>query len=162
MKKQEFEKNINISHVFHPTGTGGTLGGLTAANVYLNDDIKVHGINVSHKDNSYLDQVAELANNSLELLGIKGEVQGKNVIVDNNYVGEGYEIPTEEANRAIKIFAENEGIFFDPVYTGKAASGLIDYLEKGKIKKGEDVLFWHTGGTTGLFAEPKLLGDLLD
>ncbi len=161
MKKQEFENNINFSHIFHPTGTGGTLGGLTAANFYLEDDIKVHGINVSHKDESYVDEVAKLVNDSLKLLGIEGNLQGENVIVDNDYVGEGYEIPTKEANQAIKIFAENEGIFFDPVYTGKAASGLIDYLEKAKIKKGEDVLFWHTGGTTGLFAEEKLLGDLI-
>ena len=161
VKKQEFENNINFSHIFHPTGTGGTLGGLTAANYFLEDDINVHGINVSHKEESYLNEVAKLANDSLKLLGIEVNLQGDKVIVDNNYVGEGYEIPTEEANRAIKIFAENEGIFFDPVYTGKAASALIDYLEKGKINKGEDVLFWHTGGTTGLFAEAKLLGDLI-
>ena len=162
MKKQEFEKNINITDIFHPTGTGGTLGGLTAANHYINDDIKVHGINVSHKDDSYLDEVAKLSNNSLNLLGIEGDINSKDVIVDNNYVGKGYEIPTEAANEAIKIFAENEGIFFDTVYTGKAASALIDYIEKGKIKKGSDILFWHTGGTTGLFAEAKLLGDLID
>src|SRR6056297_710254 len=161
LKEQEFYNNINITHLFHPTGTGGTLGGLTAANFYINDNLKIHGINVSHKDNSYLDKTADLANKSLELLNIDSRLKGEDINVDNNYVGEGYEIPTQKANQAIKEFAENEGIFFDPVYTGKAAAALIDYLNKGKIDKGENVLFWHTGGTTGLFAEPKLLGDLV-
>ncbi|MBM7624881.1 1-aminocyclopropane-1-carboxylate deaminase/D-cysteine desulfhydrase [Sporohalobacter salinus] len=162
MKEQEFNQNINITDIFHPTGTGGTLGGLTAAHEYLNDDINIHGINVSHKDNSYLDEVAELANNALEVLGIESNVQREDIKVDNNYVGEGYEIPSNAANNAIKIFAKNEGIFLDPVYTGKAASALLDYIEKGKIEEGANVLFWHTGGTTGLFAEPKMLGNLLD
>ena len=161
LKEQEFHKNINIGHLFHPTGTGGTLAGLTAANFYINDNLEIHGINVSHKDDSYLNETAKLANKSLELLDIDGRLKGEDINVDNNYVGEGYEIPTKKANQAIKEFAENEGIFFDTVYTGKAAAGLIDYLKNGKIAKGEDVLFWHTGGTTGLFAEPKLLGDLV-
>lgn len=162
MKKQEFEKNLNFSHIFHPTGTGGTLAGLSAAKLYLEDQIQIHGINVSHKEEGYRQEIADLANQSLKLLGLEIQAAAENIKVDSNYVGPGYEIPTEAANRAIKIFAENEGIFFDSVYTGKGAAGLLDYLEKGKIKQGSDILFWHTGGTTGLFAEPKLLGGLID
>lgn len=161
MKKQEFEQNINFSHIFHPTGSGGTLAGLQGANLYLNDDLQIHGINVSHKESSYLDEIADLANKSLELLGIEIKAKADDIEVDNNYVGEGYEIPTAAASKAIKKFARNEAIFFDPVYTGKAAAGLLDYIEKGKVAEGSDILFWHTGGTTGLFAEPKLLGDLI-
>ncbi|MGM0603557.1 MAG: 1-aminocyclopropane-1-carboxylate deaminase/D-cysteine desulfhydrase [Bacillota bacterium] len=162
MKEQEFKQNLNIKHIFHPTGTGGTLAGLTAASVYLDDDIKVHGVNVSHKGESYLTEIAELASKALKLAGIDSVVCKSDVAVDNYYVGPGYEIPSPAANRAVKIFAESEGIFLDPVYTGKAAAGLIDYLEKGKIEKGSDILFWHTGGTNALFAEKKILGDLLD
>jgi D-cysteine desulfhydrase/L-cysteate sulfo-lyase len=162
MKAQEFKEDLNFKNIFHATGTGGTLGGLTAANKFLNDEIEVHGINVSHKDKSYLKEVAELSTAALNLLGIDFALDSGDVIVDNNYVGEGYEIPSTEANRAVKIFAENEGIFLDPVYTGKAAAGMIDYLEQEKIEKGSDLLFWHTGGTNALFAEKKILGDLLD
>lgn len=162
MKAQEFKEDLNFKNIFHATGTGGTLGGLTAANKFLEDDIRVHGINVSHKEESYLKEVAELSTKALNLMGINFKLKSGDVIVDNNYVGEGYEIPSARANRAVKIFAESEGIFLDPVYTGKAAAGLIDYLEKEKIKKDSDLLFWHTGGTNALFAEKKLLGNLLE
>ncbi len=162
MKAQEFENDLNFKNIFHATGTGGTLAGLTAANKFINDDIKVRGINVSHKDNSYLKEVAELSTAALNLLGIDFKLNDRDIIVDNNFVGEGYEIPSVEANRAVKIFAENEGIFLDPVYTGKAAAGMINYLEQERLEKGSDLLFWHTGGTNALFAEKKILGNLLD
>jgi len=48
--------------------------------------------------------------------------------------------------------AEGEGIFLDPVYTGKAMSGLIDHIRQGRIKAGERVIFLHTGGFPALFA----------
>jgi len=162
MKVQEFENDLNFKNIFHATGTGGTLAGLTAANRFMNDELKVHGINVSHKDDSYLDEVAELSTAALKLLNIDFNLASSDVIVDNNFVGEGYEIPSAEANRAVKIFAENEGIFLDPVYTGKAAAGMINDLEQEKLEKGSDLLFWHTGGTNALFAEKTILGDLLD
>jgi 1-aminocyclopropane-1-carboxylate deaminase/D-cysteine desulfhydrase-like pyridoxal-dependent ACC family enzyme len=41
----------------------------------------------------------------------------------------------------------------DPVYTGRAAAGLIDLIRKGFFSKHETVLFWHTGGQPALFAE---------
>lgn len=162
LKEQEFEKELNFKNIFHATGTGGTLGGLTAANKFIADDLKIHGINVSHKDESYQKEIAELATAALEILGSNFKLTAEDIIVDNDYVGPGYEIPSESANKALKIFAETEGIFLDPVYTGKAAAGMIDYLEKGKIAKGSDLLFWHTGGTNALFAEKKILGNLLD
>ena len=162
MKAQEFKKDLNFKNIFHATGTGGTLGGLTAANKYLEDNVKVWGINVSQKDKGYLKEVADLSTEALKLLGINFKLNSSDILVDNNYVGEGYEIPSAAANRAVKIFAEEEGIFLDPVYTGKAAAGMIDYLEKEKIAKGSELLFWHTGGTNALFAEKKLLGDVLE
>jgi L-cysteate sulfo-lyase len=51
------------------------------------------------------------------------------------------------------LFAENEGLLLDPVYTGRAAAGMISLIHKGYLKRGESVLFWHTGGTPALFAE---------
>jgi len=93
LKEQEFKEELNFKNIFHATGTGGTLGGLTAANKFIEDDIKVHGINVSHKDDSYLAEVAELSTAALKLLDIDFKLASSDVIVDNNFVGEGYEIP---------------------------------------------------------------------
>ena len=53
---------------------------------------------------------------------------------------------------AIHLFARNEGILLDPVYTGRAAGGMIDLIRKGFFQRNERVLFWHTGGSPALFA----------
>jgi 1-aminocyclopropane-1-carboxylate deaminase/D-cysteine desulfhydrase-like pyridoxal-dependent ACC family enzyme len=48
----------------------------------------------------------------------------------------------------------------DPVYTGKAFAGLLDYVATGKIAAGSNVVFWHTGGISALFAEQQMVGKL--
>ena len=70
----------------------------------------------------------------------------------DGYCGDGYGIPTAEATEAIELFARTEGILLDPVYSGKAAAGLIDVVRRGLIGDDERVLFLHTGGAPGLFA----------
>jgi len=55
---------------------------------------------------------------------------------------------------AIKLFASTEGLLLDPVYTGRAAAGLIDLVRQEFFKPTDRILFWHTGGTPALFAEP--------
>ena len=70
----------------------------------------------------------------------------------------GYEMPSDTASEAILLLARTEGLFVDPVYTGKALAGLLADVRSGEIKKGENLLFWHTGGATALFAEPEILG----
>jgi len=67
-------------------------------------------------------------------------------------VGEGYGIPTPAMVEAVRLFARHEGILLDPVYTGKAAAGLIDLVRKGFFAKGSNVVFLHTGGAAGLAA----------
>ena len=71
---------------------------------------------------------------------------------DNNYVGEKYGATTEQGIKAMKLLANKEGIILDPVYTSKGFAALIDYVEKGIIKKGEKVIFMFTGGSPAVFA----------
>jgi len=68
------------------------------------------------------------------------------LFVDDSFIGEGYAIPTKESEEAARLFAETEGILLDPVYTSKAASGLVAYCREGRFKATDRVLFWHTGG----------------
>ena len=56
--------------------------------------------------------------------------------------------------------AREEGLMLDPVYTGKAFAGLLDWIEQGKVKPGSTVVFWHTGGVTALFADREIAGPL--
>jgi 1-aminocyclopropane-1-carboxylate deaminase/D-cysteine desulfhydrase-like pyridoxal-dependent ACC family enzyme len=53
---------------------------------------------------------------------------------------------------AIQLFARSEGIVLDPVYTGRAAAGMLDLIRRGYFRKDESVLFWHTGGAPALWA----------
>ena len=69
-----------------------------------------------------------------------------------NMCGPGYAIPSPEGNAAIRMMAANEGLFLDPVYTGKAFAGLIKLAREGKFKPDDNVLYLYSGGAGGLFA----------
>jgi len=73
--------------------------------------------------------------------------------VNDDYLGDGYGIMGMPEVEAIRLFARLEGLLLDPVYTGRAAAGLIDLIRKGYFKREETVLFWHTGGTPAIFSE---------
>lgn len=59
----------------------------------------------------------------------------------------------EPEKEAIYLFAQKEGLLLDPVYTARAAAGLISLIRKGFFQADQTVLFWHTGGTPALFAD---------
>ena len=73
-------------------------------------------------------------------------------IIDG-YVGIGYAQSRPEELEFIQNTAKKEGVIFDPVYTGKAMYGMMNEIEKGTFKKGENVLFIHTGGLFGIFSK---------
>ncbi|MDR2613792.1 MAG: pyridoxal-phosphate dependent enzyme, partial [Candidatus Accumulibacter sp.] len=117
-----------------------------------NSPIPVLGISVRAPREKQEENVRRLARQTWELLGIRGEFPEASVVVNSDYVGQGYGIPTEGMVEAVHLLARHEGILLDPVYTGKAFAGLIDLIRKGHFKKGENIVFLHTGGAAGLFA----------
>ncbi|MCI1986333.1 MAG: D-cysteine desulfhydrase family protein [Lactobacillus sp.] len=149
-------------YIVHGTGTGGTAAGLVAG-------VKLYGgthqpqvlsMNVSPKPMAHYAQTAKLATAALRLLGSELTVTAADFHFDQNYFGEGYEQPTASASAAIRLLAETEGILLDPVYTGKGFAGMLDYIHTGKIAPGSNVVFWHTGGISALFAESEMVGQL--
>ena len=84
---------------------------------------------------------------------IRIEFGPADVSANADYCRAGYGVLTEAEREAVHLFAQNEGLLLDPVYTGRAAAGMIDLIRKGFFKKDETVLFWHTGGQPALFAE---------
>ncbi len=153
---------IHPDYVFHGTGTGGTLAGLVAGKALTGSDAEIISINVSMKDEAYPKRTEILANESLELIGAGERVEAaRDIHTDLNYYLPGYEIPNEAASEAIRLLAKTEGLFIDPVYTGKAFAGMLDYIRTGKVPQGSNVVFWHTGGATALFAEKEILGAIV-
>lgn len=161
-QQQEAMGLAPFDYIFHSTGSGGTMAGLLAGQALMGGEETIISVSCSKKGEVYKDKVKKLANDLLNHLGQNQEVNLDTLNVEEGYYGEGYEIPSEESTEALKTLARTEGIVLDPVYTAKAFAGLLDYVKTGKIKAGQRVVFWHTGGASSLFAEPEIVGNLQD
>ncbi|MCT7654666.1 D-cysteine desulfhydrase [Oceanimonas sp. NS1] len=148
---QANDAGLRIDHLVHATGSAGTQAGLVTGLSGSNSGIPVLGIGVRVAREQQEANVFRLAERTAEKLGIPGAVKREDVVANCDYVGEGYGIPAPSTLEAIQLFARHEGILLDPVYSGKGAAGLIDLIRKGHFKKGENVVFLHTGGAEALF-----------
>ncbi len=148
---QANERSLKIDHIVHATGSAGTQAGLVVGLKALNAQIPLLGIGVRAPKEKQEETVFKLAQATAQKLGIPDAVQRTDVVANSDYVGRGYGIPGPDTIEAIEMFARLEAILLDPVYTGKGAAGLIDLIRKGHFRKGEHVVFIHTGGAAGLF-----------
>lgn len=104
--------------------------------------------------------IARIANAAAMRLALPVSIDAEEVVVDEGYIGERYGVVTPAGREALRLVAETEGIILDPVYSSKAMSGLIDHVRKGRIRKGENVVFVHTGGNPAVFAyAEELIGE---
>lgn len=144
---------VEFSKIIIATGSAGTQAGLVTGQLISGWAGSVIGMSVSRKSNEQEEKVFNVVKNTFKLLKLpyNAEKVNKLIKVDDSYLGAGYRMNTKECEKAIELFAREEGIFLDEVYTGKAAAGLTDYLNKGKISKSDNVLFLHTGGNIQLF-----------
>ncbi len=147
---QANEMGLRIDRIVHATGSAGTQAGLVAGLVALHAQIPVLGIGVRNPKDKQEANVFKLAQATAELLG--GPAIPREAVEANcDYVGEGYGIPTNGMAEAVIMLARSEGIFLDPVYSGKGMAGLIDLVRKGNFAPEENIVFLHTGGQVGLF-----------
>jgi D-cysteine desulfhydrase len=147
---QTFDLGINIDNVICASGSAGTHAGLVTGFFGSNSRIPVSGINVSRSTEEQEELVYALVRDTAAYLGIAEEIPERAVRCYDAYVGPGYSLPTAGMAEAVRMLASLEGILMDPVYTGKAMAGLIDLVRKGVFKKGENILFVHTGGSPAL------------
>jgi D-cysteine desulfhydrase len=154
---QSFDLGLRLDHVVCASGSTGTHAGLLAGLVGNNSHLPVTGINVRRTREEQEPNVHKLAQDVAELLGIRGGVPREAVIALGDWVGPGYSLPSPEMVEAVTMVARVEGILLDPVYTGKAMAGLIGLVRRGVFRKGERVLFLHTGGAPALYAYQQVL-----
>lgn len=152
LSNQMQEMDLSFDHLVMATGSSGTQAGLIAGLKQTDLNLPVHGMCVSSTKDEKEAKVRALTLEILKLIYSDTILHDLDVIANSDYVGEGYAIPTSSTIEAIKLVAETEGLLLDPVYTGKAMAGLIDYVRKGKFRKDERVVFLHTGGPVALFA----------
>ena len=155
--RQMFDEKIKINHIVLTSGSAGTHAGMLVGMIAQSGGIPITGISISRSADSQREVVFDLAAKTAKLLGT-AEPKLDDIIVYGDYVGEGYSLPTDGMVNAVKLLAETEALILDPVYTGKTMHGLIDLTHKGVFKKGENVLFLHTGGSTALYAYKDYFG----
>ncbi len=146
------EQGMHPDTIVFATSSGGTQAGLVLGKELFGYKGRILGISVDEPAQQLKNHVADLANQTADLLDVPIRIDLESVNVDDHYLGAGYGIPTPADIEAIRLFAQTEAILLDPVYTGRAAAGLLDLARKGAFKRGEQVLFWHTGGNPALFA----------
>lgn len=135
-------------------GTGGTLAGLVLGNILAGRPVKVIGISVAPPgmpESLGAPPVERLVREAASLLGRTVEPRPDDVRILFDYAGGAYAMPTPDGIEAIRAVARTEGVFLDPVYTGKAMAGLLGLCRSGEIDAEESAIFFHTGGTPALF-----------
>ncbi len=147
----------SFDRIIFASSSGGTHAGLAAGARLTGFRGEVLGISIDEEEASLQELVAEIAVGTMQLLGSPHVFKPADIRVNADYLGGGYAVLGAAEREAIRMFARSEGILLDPVYTGRAAAGMIDLVRRGIIRKGETVLFWHTGGVPALWAYSRQL-----
>lgn len=155
------QEGIRADYVYVASGSGGTQGGLVLGARLYHAAYQVVGISPGSPATVVRQNCARVATEGARRLGVDLTFGPEDFTVSDAYVGPGYAVLTPAAAEAIRLFAQTEGIILDPVYTAKAAAGLIDHIRRGQIRSDQTVVFIHTGGTPALFAYHQELGQTL-
>jgi len=141
-----------VDAIVFASSSGGTQAGMMVGAKALGFGGQVLGISVDKTEKGLKATLEELAPQTAECAGLELSFDEAEIVVYDDYVGEGYGVLGDLEREAIRLVAEVEGILLDPVYTGRAMAGLLDLIRKGVLGSKETVVFWHTGGTSALFA----------
>jgi D-cysteine desulfhydrase family pyridoxal phosphate-dependent enzyme len=151
--KEILEQKVQADWIVFGTSSGGTHAGLVLGQRLFGFQGKVLGISIDEPEDWLKTRVSQLASAASEKLGETIEFTPEDVIANEEYCRAGYGVLTDAEREAVRLFARVEGLLLDPVYTGRAAAGMIDLIRRGFFNKEETILFWHTGGGPALFAE---------
>ena len=160
LDKQLLEARVRAGAIVFASSSGGTQAGLMVGRSMTGSTARILGIRIDKDESAttpFDAQIALLANQVAERLGLADRYTPRDVALSSNYVGAGYGILGDLERNAIRLMAECEGILLDPVYTGRAFGALIDLVHRGEFGSDEHVIFWHTGGAPALFAYAEAL-----
>jgi D-cysteine desulfhydrase family pyridoxal phosphate-dependent enzyme len=158
IKEQLISRGIHPDVIVHASSTGGTLAGLEIGRRLFELDVPIITMSVYRSADELARRVIQEAKETIAYLNSDLSLRQSDLSIYDQYIGPGYGIVTQEVVKTIQLFARAEGILLDPVYSAKAAWGLVDLIAQGIFKSNQTVLFIHTGGIPGLFAKsPELV-----
>lgn len=138
--------------IYVSSSSGGTQAGLEAGlQLFGLERTRLIGVSPDVSSAEGCRGVAEIVSGIEAMLEVAPGSLGRELTMDDRFVGPGYGIPTEQSDEATRLLARTEGVVLDPVYTGKAMAAMLHDIREGRFKKDETVLFWHTGGQLALF-----------
>jgi L-cysteate sulfo-lyase len=148
---QQLERGEHFDAIVFATSSGGTQAGLEVGKRLFNyQHLRLLGVSADDPAEMIRENALQAVGPMLSRLGIADVPAANDLVVDDDLIGDGYAVPTLASREAEKLFADTEGILLDPVYTAKAAAGLLAYCREGRFKPTDRVLFWHTGGVLTL------------
>lgn len=155
IRQQLLKQETAARYIIVPSASGATYAGLLLGVKLLSLPLKIIGIATYEDKDTLVSKIVDCANRTAKFLGLDMTVTPEEIEVYDDYLGEGYGMVTRECEDAIRLVAQTEGIFLDPIYTGKTMAGLIDLVKKGRFKPTDTAVFIHTGGIPALFAYHK-------
>lgn len=158
VQQQEADMGVFFDTIVVCSVTGSTQAGMIAGFAGQDRPRRVIGIDASAKLEPTRAQVARIARNTAELIGLGRELTDDEIIVLEGWAGDLYGIPVESTIEAIRLSGRLEGMIIDPVYEGKSMAGLIDLVTDGEIGKDSNVLYAHLGGQPALNAYSGIFG----
>lgn len=137
-------------------GSGGTIAGLSLGSQLGSMKAKVHAYCVCDDPDYFYDFAQDLID------GLEAGVNSRDIVNIQNAKGLGYAMNTSEELKFVKEVAAATGVILDPVYSGKAAYGMMkDMAENPEKWEGRKILFIHTGGLLGLCDKVDQLNPLI-
>ncbi len=147
------QKGLTAQHLFLATSGTSFQAGMHLGVKYFQAPFKVVGImhGLIPKE-EMVHNITDMVNSAAKFFEMGFAFTSDEVIVDDEYMGEGYRTLTSKGIEAVKLVAQTEGIFLEPLYTGRAMAALIDQIREGKIKREDTVIFYHSGGMPALYS----------
>ena len=156
VERQEAELGVFFDTIVVCSVTGSTQAGMIAGFAGQGRERRVLGIDGSAKPAETREQVARIARNTAELIGLERELRDDEIVLDERYHAGIYGIPDEQTIEAIRLAGRLEGMLTDPVYEGKSMAGMVDLVSSGEIDRDSTVLYAHLGGQPALSAYASL------
>jgi D-cysteine desulfhydrase family pyridoxal phosphate-dependent enzyme len=149
--------SVQPSRLYYASGSRGTQAGLTLGARLCGQPYGLYGVAVSAGEPEKIERAQRAANEAATHLGVDARIERSELFTDQEFIGEGYGVPTPECLEAVHLLAQSEAIILDPTYTAKAMAALIQHVRTRALDARDTVVFLHTGGMPAIFAQDAAL-----